>query len=262
MEPGFRGEVTDFYQRFRRGYPPAVVDHLVEAFALTRDDMALDIGCGTGQLTLPLAERVRAAVGLDPEPDMLWRARAAARDRRATNVSWLLGADTDLPALHALFGGRRLGAVTIAQALHWMDHGTLFPALAPMIRRNGGVAVVTNGKPLWQHDLAWSRALRDVLSGWLGAPLDRTCGTDAASQQRYREGLARAGFDVTTASVDYSDELSLEQVIGGVYSALPVDRLPAPERRPDFAARIGRALQPHRPYVEDVHVAIVLGTVG
>lgn len=261
MDLGFRGEVTDFYRRYRRGYPPAVIDRLVNAFALTRHDVVLDIGCGTGQLTLPLAERVRAAVGMDPEPDMLARARDAARDRRVGNAGWLLGADTDLAAPHALFGDHRLGAVTVAQALHWMDHDALFDALVPMLREGGGVAVVTNGKPLWLQDTAWSRALRDTLSGWLGAPVERSCGTDTASLRRYAASLARAGFEVRTERVDYADELNLEEIIGGVYSALPVDALPAPGRRAEFAERIGHALGPHRPFVEDVPVRMVLGTV-
>jgi hypothetical protein len=42
---------------------------------------------------------VPAVAGLDPEPDILRRARRAAADADVTNVSWLLGADTDLPAL-------------------------------------------------------------------------------------------------------------------------------------------------------------------
>ncbi|GAA5189801.1 hypothetical protein GCM10023322_43330 [Rugosimonospora acidiphila] len=76
MSLGFGGEVAGYYARYRRGYPPAAVDAIVKAFALGTDDVVLDLGCGTGQLTLPLAERVRAVV--DPEPDMLVLARRAA----------------------------------------------------------------------------------------------------------------------------------------------------------------------------------------
>jgi SAM-dependent methyltransferase len=122
MNPGFGGEVAGFYRRYRRGYPPAVIGTLAETFALTGDDIVIDVGCGTGQLALPIATRVRAVVGMDPEPDMLAQARAAAAGQRVTNVAWLLGADTDVPGLAALLGGQRAGAVTIGQALHWMRY--------------------------------------------------------------------------------------------------------------------------------------------
>jgi len=61
MSLGFGGEVADFYQRYRRGYPAAVFDALVDAFALTVDDVVLDLGCGTGQLALPIAAALSAA---------------------------------------------------------------------------------------------------------------------------------------------------------------------------------------------------------
>lgn len=262
MALGFRGEVVDFYHRYRRGYPPAVIDALVEAFDLTRDDVAIDLGCGTGQLALPIAERVRAVVGVDPEPDMLLRARQAASERGMTNLSWMVAADTDIPALGALLGGRTVGAVTIGQALHWMNHEELFRVLAPLARSGGGVAVVTNGTPLWLQDSAWSRALRGCLEQWLGFELTHACGTDEASQRRYRDALAGAGLDVSEVNVDYTDDLDLDQIVGGVYSALPVDRLPAPDRRLLFTERIRHALEPHRPFTEHVRVAMLIGRVG
>jgi ubiquinone/menaquinone biosynthesis C-methylase UbiE len=91
-----------------------VVDSLVAALELGNDDVVADLGCGTGQLTLPLAERVRAVVGMDPEPDMLARARSIAAEREVTNVGWLLGTDVDLPVLRTLLGDGGLGGVTIA----------------------------------------------------------------------------------------------------------------------------------------------------
>jgi len=63
MDLGFCGEVAEFYHRYRRGYPAAVIDSLADAFALTGDDIVVDLGCGTGQLALPIARRVRAVAG-------------------------------------------------------------------------------------------------------------------------------------------------------------------------------------------------------
>ena len=84
---GFGGEVAGFYHQYRRGYPPAVIDTLTGAFGLTDSDVVIDLGCGTGQLTLPIARRVHAVAGEDPEPDMLVRARQAAAEQGVRNVS-------------------------------------------------------------------------------------------------------------------------------------------------------------------------------
>ncbi len=59
MDLGFRGEVADFYHRYRRGYPSAVVDALVRAFDLTAADVVIDLGCGTGHGSVPSSVSTR-----------------------------------------------------------------------------------------------------------------------------------------------------------------------------------------------------------
>jgi hypothetical protein len=121
------------------------------------------------------------------------------------------------------------------------------------------VAVIANGTPLWQQDSAWSRALHRFMEQWTGTPASAPCGTDAASRQRYRDSLIAAGYDVREASVEYADDLNLDQLVGGIYSALGAGRLPAPDQRPAFAEQVRRAVAPHQPLTEHVRVAMLLG---
>lgn len=260
MNLGFHGEVADFYQQYRRGYPPETITAIAERFSLTHNDIAIDLGCGTGQLTRPLAATARAVIGIDPEPDMLVR----ARHEGGTNITWMIGADTDIPTLTKLLGERSVSTVTIGQALHWMDHDTLFRALHPLIRPGGGIAVLTNGTPLWLQDTPWSKALRTCVEHWLGHKTTLTCGSDTETQQRYADSLRTVrpvGYTVHTSTVDYTDELTIDQITGGIYSALPAAKLPTPAQRPDFEAEIQRALKPHAPFTEDVRVTTLMGQV-
>ncbi|MBP2327491.1 trans-aconitate methyltransferase [Kibdelosporangium banguiense] len=257
MSLGFNGDVVDFYQKYRRGYPAEAITTITGKFSLTHNDIALDLGCGTGLLTRPLAETVRAVIGMDPEPDML----ARARQEGGTNITWMLGADTDIPKLTAVLGERSIGAVTIGQALHWMDHDTLLHALFPLIRPGGGVAVVTNGTPLWLHDNPWSKSLRASVEHWLGHKTTLTCGSDAEAQQRYAESLRANGFTVDTDTVEYEDELTIDEIVGGMYSALPPSKLPTPEQRPVLAGQIQRALEHDGPFIEHVRVTVLTGQV-
>ena len=249
---GFSGEVVEYYARYRRGYPDAVVQRIVDAFALTEDDVALDLGCGTGQLTYALAGRVGTMIGMDPEPDMLAAAAAAATSRTGT-VAWVLGSDRDLPTVGRAL--RPLGALTVAVAIHWMDRATLFRAARPLLRPGGGVAVVTNGSPLWLQDADWSRELGAFLADWTGRP-GATCQTDAAGRRLTRDALEDAGYDVTETTVDYSAPLSIDAVVGGVLSAMTLP--PAPERR-RFVAELERRLRPYAPLTEEVRVTLQLG---
>ncbi|MEV6742218.1 class I SAM-dependent methyltransferase [Streptomyces sp. NPDC051104] len=261
MTVGFSGEVAEYYAKYRRGYPPPVIEALREAFALDADDVVLDLGCGTGQLALPLASRVRSVIGMDPEPDMLRLAGETAAGQGVRNVTWVLGADRDVPAVGALVGQKSLAMTVIGQALHWMRHEELFRALVPLFRAGGGTAVVANGAPLWLQDCAWSRALRACLEDHFGTRLEATCGTSAPDRRRYAEALRAAGFtEVRETVIDYSAELSFDELIGGVYSAIPADELPKPDDRLAFAERIRRSLPPG-PYLESVQVCVLVGRV-
>jgi SAM-dependent methyltransferase len=259
MTGDFGGEVAGFYARYRRGYPPAFIEMLARALRLSADDMVADVGCGTGQLTIPLAGQVRAVVGLDPEPDMLALAGQAAVDQGLTNVTWVLGSDRELPALGALLGAHALAAVTIANAIHLMPHERLFATTMRLLRPGGGVAVIANGTPLWQQPSEWSRALRQALEQWLGTRLESCCGTDAQSRLRYRDALLGAGFtDVCEESLDYVGHLDFDEVIGGVYSAMPTRLLPQPAQRTAFAEHVRSSIGSGGRFTEQVHVAALI----
>ena len=260
MDPGFGGEVATVYARYRRGYPPAVLDALVGAFGLTAGDVVLDLGCGTGQLTLPMAGRVRAVLGMDPEPDMLVLARRAAEERGVANAAWVLGADRDLPAVGAALGAAALGAVTIAVAVHWMDRDAVFRVVRPLLRPRGGVAVVTNGAPLWLQDTDWSRTAKEHLERLLGRTLAGTCQTDAAGRRRNRDALEAAGYRVVESEVGYDATLTVDELVGGLFSAMSLGELP-PGRRAEFAAGLHDALGAAEPLTEHVQVWVQAGTV-
>jgi len=253
---GFGGEVARLYARYRRGYPPAVIDAIVDTFRLSHNDAVIDLGCGTGQLTVPLAARVRSVVGVDPEPDMLWLARG--HDDDAPNIAWVLGSDEELPAIGATLGNRPVGAITVATALHWMDDPAVFQTANKLVRPGGGVAVVTNGKPLWHLDIGWSRALRGFLEGWMGRPATMGCGTDDEAQRRYRAHLAAAGLRVVETRVAYTDALDLDHLVGGVLSAFSSGMLPYGEERQHFRDGLRDAVG-SGPFPETVDVGLLFG---
>ncbi|MEU9508016.1 methyltransferase domain-containing protein [Micromonospora sp. NPDC048170] len=259
MGTGFSGEVAAYYARHRRGYPPEVLDAVVGAFGLGDGDTVIDLGCGTGQLSLPLAARVGTVVGVDPEPDMLALARRAALDAGVTNTAWLLGADSDLPALGRLLGDRPAGALTVAVAIHFMDRESLFRAARPLLRPGGGIVVITNGAPLWSQDTEWSRALRGCLEGLLGHPVTATCQTDDAGRRRNRDALAAAGYRVVESAVEYAAPLTVHDMVGGAFSAMSPELLPSPERMAAFTAEVRDALGGRDAVTERVRVSLQFG---
>ena len=255
---GFGGEVAAYYERYRRGYPAPVVDAVVGRFGLGADDVVIDLGCGTGQLALPLAGRVGSVIGVDPEPDMLRRARAGAARAGVRNADWVLGTDRDLAALGTAL--RPVGALTVAVAIHWMDRAALFADARAVLRDGGGIAVVTNGAPLWAQDTGWSGALRECLREWTGKE-SGSCQTDDEGRRLTADALAAAGFVVSESTVDYRAPLTADEVVGGVFSAVPAGDLPPLVERDRFAATVREALLPFAPLTEAVSVKLQFGAL-
>ncbi|MCZ7437703.1 class I SAM-dependent methyltransferase [Micromonospora sp. WMMC241] len=259
MTSGFSGEVATYYARHRRGYPPEVLDALTATFHLGAEDTVIDLGCGTGQLSIPLAARIGAVLGVDPEPDMLALARSAGVEAGTTNATWMLGGDRDLPALSRSLGGRTVGALTVAVAIHFMDRDTLFEAVRPLLRPGGGIAVVTNGAPLWLQNTAWSEALRGCLERLFGHPVTASCQTDEAGRRRNREALVRAGYRYAETCVEYDAPLTVDDMVGGVLSAMSADSLPSVQQRAEFASEVREALGGTDEVTERVRVWLQYG---
>jgi hypothetical protein len=135
----------------------------------------------------------------------------------------------------------------------------VFRAIRPLLRPGGGIAVVTNGTPLWRQDTEWSRILRDCLEEWTGTRPTEACQTDEAGRRLNREALTVAGYRVVESSVDYQAEVSIEQLVGGVFSAMSDDQLRSATRREAFAARVRTALAGREPLVEHVRVWLQFG---
>jgi hypothetical protein len=120
--------------------------------------------------------------------------------------------------------------------------------------------VIANGTPLWQQASDWSQALRHALQQWLGTRLESRCGTDPQSRLRYQAALGKAGFtDIYEESVDYASDLSFDEVIGGLYSAMPSRLLPPPGQPAAFTGLIRDAIGPGPRFAEPVHVAALIG---
>jgi len=91
-------------------HDPKARQRVIEAIAPQPEDDILEIGAGSGELTLPLAERSHRVLALEPDPRLFVRlaARAAGRSFEAIPADFL---ETDLGALLAARDTTRVRAV-------------------------------------------------------------------------------------------------------------------------------------------------------
>jgi SAM-dependent methyltransferase len=120
------------YAAYRPTYPHAVVDHLAGLCA--RTEVALDVGCGTGQLSVLLAQRFAQVIATDASAQQI--DKADPLDRVEYRVA---------PAERSGLPDRSVDLITAAQAAHWFDLPA-FHSEARRVGRPGAIlALITYG---------------------------------------------------------------------------------------------------------------------
>ncbi|MFC7135799.1 class I SAM-dependent methyltransferase [Halobaculum litoreum] len=221
MPDGPRFDSTaEHYARHRPGYGDAVVDRLRDRFSLDGGDggagpRVLDLGCGTGELAVPLAAHAERVVAMDPSPAMLEATRARAARAGAENVHAVEGDDTDVGRLDAANGPFRL--TTMGRSFHWMDGAATLDRIRDVTEPGGGVTLVSDGEWLTKGTEGWQDAVYAVADEYVDDLPERT--GPVAYDRTWADHLRDAGFDdVRVASVGERRDLDADAVVGYVLS--------------------------------------------
>jgi SAM-dependent methyltransferase len=130
---------AEFYDRGRLPNAPGLADAFQEALGLDGRGRLLDVGCGPGTVTLPLAGLFQEIVGLDADEGMIREARRLAAERGVVNASWVHGRAEQL-----LAGLGEFRVVTFAASFHWMDRPLVARTVRGMLEPGGVVVHVDN----------------------------------------------------------------------------------------------------------------------
>jgi SAM-dependent methyltransferase len=196
------GGWAEEYERFRPGYPEAVVTWLVGVPAPAR---VVDVGAGTGRLSVALAALGHDVLAVEPDDAMRTVAEAALPGHTVAGTAEQLPVDD-----------ASVDAVVAGQAYHWFDPERAHPEIARVLRPGGSLGLVWN--------------LRDDRTGWSAALTDLT-GSMASLRSDNRARAPELGPDfgpVEQLEVAHAQDLDLDGLLGLVsswsYVALRPDR--------------------------------------
>ena len=249
VQPDFGGTTAQLYAQYRRDLPALQAAALAGQIGLRPNDVVVDLGCGTGQLAVPLQLHCGAVIGIDPEPAML----AGLRARRPPKITCVLGDEHDLPRLRSVCGPP-VGAVVIGNALQWMDEADTFQASAALLRPGGALAVITQGPPMWLGTAPWQVAVRQMLERPSG-PFSGNCRTDQSALEERLDIARRLDLDVQVVSWQAEYLVDIDFVVGHLGSAMDAGRWSA------IRVDLTRALQAleGQPMVEKVSTSALIG---
>lgn len=140
------------YARFRPEYPPELARFLASVSPGT--SLAIDVGCGSGQLTVQLAARFDKVLGADPSADQI--ANAIEHPR----VGYVRAPAERLPV-----PDHSAQLITAAQAAHWFDLPRFYEEVRRIAAPNALLALVSYGVPRLEDalDARFSRFYRNEM---------------------------------------------------------------------------------------------------
>lgn len=122
------------YQTFRPSYPGGLAKAL--ASLVKEPAVALDVGCGSGQLTTLLSRQFQTVFGIDPSANQLSNAPPA------DNVTYL---QQSAEAIE--LSDESVDLIVAAQAAHWFDLEAFYQCARKVANQDAVLALVTYGVP-------------------------------------------------------------------------------------------------------------------
>jgi SAM-dependent methyltransferase len=129
-------EAPELYDRVRPGYQEDVFEDLATLARLRPGSRILELGCGTGQATVPLAARGFEVVAIELGAGL---AKVARRNLAAfPAVDIVNAAFEEWPLLPA-----RFHAVVAATSFHWLDPNVRLAKVADALLPGGALALIS-----------------------------------------------------------------------------------------------------------------------
>jgi len=247
-----------YYAKYRAGYPPEFFEYVVRYFGLNGKGRLLDLGCGTGQLTVPFAKHFEEVVGLDPEQGMLDEARNQKEKANIKNAKFVLRKAEEIADDLGIFRLTAMGA-----SFHWMKQAEVLQKIYNLTEKGGGIVIVSDSSSPWRDKTEkWKEVRKEIVQKYLGEK--RRAGNTFYNEpkERFEDLLNNSPFGgYEEWTYDYVRTWTLEAAINFLYSTSFASCRLFGDKLKDFEQELRTELlkiEPNGVFKEQVRIQVLL----
>lgn len=207
------------YARYRRPYSPQIFADILSYYKLDGTGRLLDLGCGTGELILPLSKFFKEAIGIDASADMLAEATAKTKREKVQNVSWIEGKAEDI-----VFSSAPIRLTTAGVSFHWMNQPIVLEKVYDATEKCGGMVIIGDTSPVRGKEKTenWKMKRKELIVKYLGE--ERRAGDnlhkDFIPEKRlFKKLIAESPFKTFEfKEYEYATERNIDEIVGFLWS--------------------------------------------
>ena len=134
MEATIYNTIGNDYNAYRKA-DPYLLSRILVLLKPKAGQNFLDLGCGTGNYTIPLSEKGLNIIGIDPSKKMIETAKS-----RTKSVNWKIGTAENIPADDQSFHG----VIATLTLHHWKNIKKAFQEIGRVLKSDGRVLIFTS----------------------------------------------------------------------------------------------------------------------
>jgi SAM-dependent methyltransferase len=152
---------AQIYSDSRPKYPREFFKSVMAELEADYRNIYVDLGCGTGELLIPLSSSFKESIGVDPEIEMLNQV-----DLKTSNI------DTRIKMYHgtaeeyfaSIPKDLKIDLVTAGRSFHWMDHDVIIKQLQDHLKFEGlFISVGENDGGIWNRKADWAQMMKNLI---------------------------------------------------------------------------------------------------
>ena len=157
-------DTAENYDKYRDDYQNVIFELLRREFSINNSKRRLlDLGCGTGRLSIALHEDFEEIIALDISANMLEEGKKRADSLGIKNIKWI-----ESPAENITHNLGKFQLVVCGEAFHWMNREKVVDIIYDLLSDDGCFAILGAGGALGRNQGVWQNIVNEKIEKWLG----------------------------------------------------------------------------------------------